>query len=38
VVSQTEIENLTDNGADGFVKKPFDIDQLVQRMEDLLQM
>jgi excisionase family DNA binding protein len=38
VVSQDEIENLTDNGADGFVKKPFDIDALVRRMEELLQL
>lgn len=38
VVSQDEIENLTGNGADGFVKKPFDIEALVKRMEELLQL
>ena len=39
VVSQDEIGKLTGEGrADGFVKKPFDIEQLVRQMEELLQL
>ena len=39
VVTQEEIGGLTGKaGADGFVKKPFDIEKLVRQMEELLQM
>jgi len=38
VVSQEEINQLTNNGADGFIKKPFDIEQLMHKMEELLQL
>ena len=39
VVTQEEIGRLTGKaGADGFVKKPFDIEKLVRQMEELLQM
>ncbi len=38
VVGQAEIEDLTNNGADGFMKKPFDLETLVRKMEDLLQL
>jgi excisionase family DNA binding protein len=39
VVGQDEIGRLTGKaGADGFVKKPFDIEQLVRQVEELLQM
>jgi len=37
VVSQEEIDRLTSNGADGFIKKPFDINNLMQQVESLLQ-
>lgn len=35
-VDPAEIESLKAAGADDFVKKPFDIDQLIRRMVDLL--
>ncbi len=38
VVKQNEINQLAANGADGFVKKPFDIRQLVHHIEEMLQM
>jgi len=38
VVNQSEIDQLMGAGADDFVKKPFDIEALTQRMEDLLAM
>lgn len=37
VVNQDEIDKLTEHGADGFIKKPFEIKTLVAKMEDLLQ-
>jgi len=36
VVEQDEIDQLTKQGADEFVKKPFRIDELVEKMMDLL--
>jgi excisionase family DNA binding protein len=36
VVNQNEIDSLTRNGADDFIKKPFRIDELIERMTDLL--
>lgn len=36
VVSQEEIGSLTTNGADGFIKKPFDIEKLVQHITEIL--
>jgi len=38
VVNQDDIEKLVGNGADGFVKKPFDIHKLIERVEELLGM
>ncbi len=38
VVNQAEIEDLKRSGADDFVKKPFDIREVVSRMSDLLGM
>ncbi|NNF42853.1 MAG: response regulator [Phycisphaerales bacterium] len=38
VVSQDEMSKLTQSGADGFMKKPFDIEKLVMNMEELLQL
>ncbi len=38
VVKQNEINQLAAKGADGFVKKPFDIRQLVHHIEEMLQM
>lgn len=38
VVSQEEIDKLSDHGADGFIKKPFDIQKLLSTMEELLQL
>ncbi|MFW6059838.1 MAG: response regulator [Phycisphaeraceae bacterium] len=37
VVNQHEIDDLLDAGADEFVKKPFDIEKLQQRIVDLLE-
>lgn len=36
VVKQDEIDQLSNHGADGFVKKPFNIEELLKHMEDLL--
>ncbi len=36
VVNQNEIDELTRRGADDFIKKPFRIDQLIERMTNLL--
>jgi two-component system, OmpR family, response regulator len=36
VVNQEEIDALTRAGCDGFVKKPFNIEKLVERMAELL--
>ena len=36
VVNQNEIDELTRRGADDFIKKPFRIDQLLERMTNLL--
>lgn len=36
VVNQHEIDDLTDKGADDFIKKPFRIDELLEKMTDLL--
>jgi len=36
VVSKDEIEALEQTGADAFIKKPFDIEQLLRKMEELL--
>lgn len=36
VVKQGEIDALSEHGADGFVKKPFDIEHLLRSMEELL--
>jgi len=38
VVNQDEIDGLMGAGADEFVKKPFDIEKLIERMESLLAM
>jgi DNA-binding response OmpR family regulator len=38
VVNQQEIQGLMDAGADDFVKKPFDIDDLMGRIEALLEL
>ena len=38
VVNQSEIDDLLKAGADDFVKKPFDIREVVSRMTDLLGM
>jgi CheY-like chemotaxis protein len=37
VVNQEEIDALTRSGCDGFVKKPFNIEKLVERMAELLE-
>jgi excisionase family DNA binding protein len=37
VVSQEEIDQLADAGADGFIKKPFDFDELLKQIESVLQ-
>jgi excisionase family DNA binding protein len=38
VVNQADIQKLADHGADGFVKKPFDVEKLVNHIEKLLHM
>ena len=38
VASQEEIDRLTEHGADGFMKKPLNIDNLMSRVEELLQL
>ncbi|MEX0742146.1 MAG: response regulator, partial [Phycisphaeraceae bacterium] len=38
VVNQDEIAHLLDSGADEFVKKPFNIEKLVSRIRELLEM
>ena len=38
VVKQDEIDQLLKSGAEGFVKKPFDIDELVEKVCGVLQM
>ena len=35
-VNQDEVEELLKAGADVFVKKPFNIDKLIERVEELL--
>lgn len=37
VVNQEQIDALTRSGSDGFVKKPFNIEKLVARMAELLE-
>jgi excisionase family DNA binding protein len=37
VVNQDEINDLLKSGADDFVKKPFDIEKLIQRIGELLE-
>ncbi len=37
VVNQDEISALKNSGADDFVKKPFNIEQLIQRMAELVE-
>ena len=37
VVKREEIDELLQSGADDFVKKPFNINELVARMADLLE-
>jgi len=37
VVKPDEIDALMESGADDFVKKPFDIGELIKRMKDLLE-
>ncbi len=38
VIESDEIEGLLDAGADGFLKKPFDLGELMSRVESLLEM
>jgi len=38
VVSHDEIDQLTANGADDFIKKPVDIEHLMRRVEELLNL
>ena len=38
VVNQEEINELLSAGADDFVKKPFNIEKLIERMVELLQL
>ena len=37
VVEQDEVEKLIRSGADDFLKKPFSVNQLLQRIETLLE-
>jgi len=37
VIKQDEIEALGKSGSDGFIKKPFNIDELMKRIGDLLE-
>ena len=37
VVNQEEIDALTKHGCDAFVKKPFNIEKLIQRIAELLE-
>jgi len=38
VIEASEVEGLMDSGADGFLKKPFDLRELIGRVETLLDM
>lgn len=38
VVDQSEVQSLLDSGADDFIKKPFDVDRLIARIAELLEM
>ncbi len=38
VVNQDEIDELLDAGADDFIKKPFNIERLLERITDMLEM
>jgi excisionase family DNA binding protein len=38
VVNQSEVEDLLDAGADEFVKKPFNLDQLMKMVNELLEL
>jgi excisionase family DNA binding protein len=38
VVNQDEVEQLLQAGADTFVKKPFNVEELLERIEELLEM
>jgi len=38
VIEASEVEGLMDSGADGFMKKPFDLCELIERVEVLLDM
>ncbi len=38
VIEASEVEGLMDSGADGFMKKPFDLRELIERVETLLGM
>jgi len=38
VIKQDEIDALTESGADGFVKKPFNIEELIAQMVELLDL
>jgi excisionase family DNA binding protein len=38
VVNQTEIQDLLDSGAEAFVRKPFDITALVEKIAEVLQL
>jgi len=37
VVNQQEVQGLMQSGADGFLKKPFDVETLLSRMSELLE-
>ncbi|MCL4222077.1 MAG: response regulator [Phycisphaerales bacterium] len=38
VVNQSEVQSMLGAGADDFIKKPFDVDRLVSRIAELLEM